>query len=383
MPSCVGHALHFRFPLLVSGVVFSLLLRVFVPGPAQAADPTADQQYWLELINRMRLNPAAVLDRLVHFSAPGVWAPTKSDDPWVQAALDYYGTDAAALQGQWSALSPAPALAWNSLLSNSATSYSDLMVQMQQQSHSLDGKTLAQRITDGGYTSQFLELGESLFASTQNVLHGHSAFAIDWGDDDGNSANGFGTGIQTPPLHREVLMDRLFKEIGIGFQNGTVPPSNGGAPGPLVVTQHYASQYRWTGSRYVSDAIVTGVIHLDSVVADQFYTPGEGIASAMIELWDTFTATLVTSGLSNAAGGFNLVAQNLVQGRQYAVRASGYEAPDVIFTAAATVYDYGAPVTIFDNAYARFTLVPEPGASFLCLSAGLYFMTSRRRRSIP
>ena len=346
--------------------------------PARAADPTADQQYWLELINRMRRDPSGELARLVNFSSPGVWAATKSADPTVQFALDFYGTNAAVLQTQWNTLSAAPPLAWNSSLANSAIDYSNLMVQRQQQSHTLDGKSLSQRILDGGYSAQFLEVGESLFAYTQNVFHGHSAFAIDWGDDDSLSGNGFGTGIQTPALHREAMMDGLFKEIGIGFQTGIIPPGNGNSLGPLAVTHHFGSQYRYTGTDYVADTIVTGVVHTDNVLADAFYTPGEGLANVMIQVWDTFTATLVTSGQTNAVGGFNLIAQDLILGRTYAVRLQNGGAPDVLFTASATVEDYGAPVTVYDNAYASFIIVPEPGTALLSLLACLLALPRRR-----
>lgn len=346
--------------------------------PASAADPTADQQYWLELINRMRRDPSGELARLVNFSSPGVWAATKSADPTVQFALDFYGTNAAVLQTQWNTLSAAPPLAWSNPLADSAISYSNLMIQMGQQSHTLDGKSLSQRIIDGGYTAQYLEVGESLFASTQNVFHGHSAFAIDWGDDDTNSGNGFGTGIQTPALHREAVMDRLLKEIGIGFQTVIIPPGNGTASGPLTVTHHFGSQYRYTGTDYVADTIVTGVVHTDNVLADAFYTPGEGLANVMIQVWDTFTATLVTSGQTNSVGGFNIVAQDLILGRTYAVRLQEGGAPDVFFTAAATVEDYGTPVIVYDNAYASFIIVPEPSTAFLCLFAGLLALPRRR-----
>lgn len=346
--------------------------------PARAADPTADQQYWLELINRMRRDPSGELARLVNFSSPGVWAATKSADPTVQFALDFYGTNAAVLQTQWNTLSAAPPLAWNSSLANSAIDYSNLMVQRQQQSHTLDGKSLSQRILDGGYSAQFLEVGESLFAYTQNVFHGHSAFAIDWGDDDSLSGNGFGTGIQTPALHREAMMDRFFKEIGIGFQTGIIPPGNVNALGPLAVTQHFGSQYRYTGTHYVSDTLVTGVVHTDDILADAFYTPGEGLANVMIEVWDTFTANLVTSGQTNAVGGFNLIAQDLIIGRTYAVRLQNGGAADVLFTASANIEDYGAPVTVYDNAYASFIIVPEPGTALLSLLACLLALPRRR-----
>lgn len=374
-------------PFFASGALSSpLSLALLAAGlgsalafPLSAADPSPDQQYWLELINRMRRDPAGELARLVNFDSPGVWASSKSTDPSVQFALDFYGTSAAALQSQWTSLSPAPPLAWNTFLSASAAAYSDLMVERQQQSHTLDGLSLSSRILSGGYSPQFLEVGESLFAATQNVFHGHSAFALDWGDDDSNPANGYGSGIQTPALHREVMMARELKEIGIGFQSGIVPPGNGGAPGPLVVTHHFASRYRYTGSQYVSDPVVTGVVHSDSVFPDAFYTPGEGVAHAMIQVWDTFTSSLVTSGLTNSAGGFNLLTPDLVLGRTYAVRLADGSAPDVLFTASGSVADYGAPVLVFDNAYASFLVVPEPGSAFFCLLSAL--LLSHRRRT--
>jgi len=350
----------------------------FLPLAGHASDPTADQQYWLELINRMRLDPASELQRIVNFSAPGVWAAIKSRDPSVQIALDFYGSDAATLQSQWSGLSPAPALAWNSLLSDSAATYSNRMAQEKQQSHTLDGLSLPSRIQASGYTSDYLEVGESLFAATQNTFHGHSALAIDWGDDDADPNNGFGNGIQTPPLHREVMMDRLFKEIGIGTVTTPVDALNG--IGPQVVTQHFASQFRFAGGQYISDAIVTGVVYADTWLADDFYTPGEGIANAMIEVWDTFSATLITAGTTNAAGGFNLITPDLMPGRTYAIRAPSSGLNDVTFTASATIEDYGAPVTVFDNAYARFQTIPEPGSAVFTLLAFVLLSAAPRLR---
>ncbi len=366
----------FVLPATCRGLAFACVL---AGTTMKAADPTPEQQFWLELMNRMRLDPAGELERLVHFSAPGVWDTVKSDDPSVQFALDFYGTDAAVLASQWTSLSAAPPLAWSASLANSAVSYSNLMVQTDQQSHTLDGLSLQDRILGGGYSAQYLELGESLFASVQNVVHGHSGFAIDWGDDDGNPGNGFGTGIQTPALHREVMMDRLIKEVGIGFQSIAIPGGNLIATGPLVVTQHFGSQYRFTGSQYVSDTIVTGVVYADTLLADDFYTPGEGLAEVMIEVWDSFTATLITSGLTNSAGGFNLIAQDLILGRTYAVRALDTGLDEITFIASASTEDYGAPVLVYDNAYARFQLVPEPGSLLLVLVTGLAALVHRRR----
>ena len=345
----------------------------------KGAEPTAEQQFWLELINRARLDPVGELDRLLNFSAPGVWDTIKSEDPAVQFALDFYGTDAAVLANQWAGITSAPAVAWSGSLVTSASTYSNLMVQADAQSHTLDGLTLQDRILAGGYSSQFLELGESLFARVENVTHGHTGFVVDWGDEDGNPGNGWGTGIQTPALHREVMMDRRMKEVGIGFQSVGIPGGNAIATGPLVVTQHFGSQYRFTGSQFVSDAIVTGVIYADTLLADDFYTPGEGLANVMVEVWDSFTLTLITSGLTNGAGGFNLVSPDLVLGRSYEVRAPETGLGAVTFIASGTVEDYGAPVLVYDNAYARFQVVPEPSGGLLVALVGVWFWGQRRR----
>ncbi|MBL9132976.1 MAG: hypothetical protein JNG86_17335, partial [Verrucomicrobiaceae bacterium] len=230
----------------------------------EAADPTAEQQYWLELTNRFRADPQGELSKLVNFSSPGVWAPVKSSDPYVVNALNYFGTDAATLAAQFASLTSAPALAWNSNLNVSATNYSDLMVSLDQQAHTLDGLSIPQRIVAGGYGANWLKAGENLFAATQTLIHGHSGMVIDWGDEDGNGSAPFGSGIQNPAGHRIALLDQQFKEMGIGFQSTIIPGGNLTATGPYVVTQHLGSRYRFDGSSYYSDAILTGSVYQDT-----------------------------------------------------------------------------------------------------------------------
>jgi len=351
-------------------LLLPLLLLGAVPG-GRAADPTPEQQYWLELMNRMRDDPATELERLVNFSAPGVWDSPRSDDPDVAAALNFFGVSAATLAAQWSTLTAAPPLAWNGALNVSATTYSDVMVGLDQQAHGLDGLTLAQRVTNGGYTGQLLELGESLFASTENVFHGHAAFAIDWGPGTG--------GIQTPPLHREVLMDGIFKEVGVGYQSIPIPGGNTEAVGPEVVTHHYATQYRQSGLDFYSDAILTGVVYADTIAADLFYTPGEGWAGADILVYVDATDLLVASGLTNSAGGYNLTLTGLTDGILYRVEAPDTGLAGQTFTLDAHVENYGVPVTFYDNVYASFQAVPEPGGALLLLLALLSLGAVRRR----
>lgn len=355
-------------------------LALFVmQGVLEAADPTAEQQYWLELTNRFRSDPQNELAKLVNFSSPGVWGTPKSSDAYIANALNFFGTSASDLATQFSSLTAAPPVAWSSALNVSATTYSNLMVSNDQQSHTLDGLSLDQRVQNGGYSANWLEVGENLFASTQTILHGHAGFVIDWGDGNGATA-GYGNGIQNPAGHRDVLLDSLFKEMGIGFQSIAIPGSNTNAIGPYVVTQHFATQYRFDGASYFADAFLTGSVYQDTIAADLFYTPGEGLAGEAINVYNDATGILVASGFSNSVGGFNVALTGLTNGVVYRVEAPSTGLAPQTFTLNAHTENYGAPVTFYDNVYASFMVVPEPGGMLLCLFAAAQALARRSRQ---
>lgn len=353
---------------------------LWLPGVTKADDPTAEQQYMLELINRFRADPQDELANLVNFSSPGVWAATKSNDPSIAYALNYFGTSASDLATQFSSLVAAPPLAWNSALNVSAVNYSNLMVSADQQSHTLDGLSLDQRIQNGGYGANWLQVGENLFAAGQSPLHTHAAFVIDWGDGNGSAA-GYGNGIQSPAGHRDLLLNSSMKEIGIGFQSVSIPGTNTTATGPYVVTEHLASQFRYDGTNYISDAILTGSVYQDTIVHDAFYEPGEGLAGQHINVYNDATGILVASGFSNSAGGFNITLTGLTDGVVYRVEAPDTGLTAKTFTLIEHTDDYGVPVLVYDNVYESFAMVPEPGSLLLCLVAGLPLLWHRSRRS--
>src|SRR4051812_26192526 len=91
-----------------------------------AVDPTPREQEMLELINRMRTNPAAELNLL-----------TKSKDADVNNAIAFFKVNLQVLANQWAALTKAQPLAWNQSLYTSAKTHSNLMVSKDMQSHQL------------------------------------------------------------------------------------------------------------------------------------------------------------------------------------------------------------------------------------------------------
>ncbi len=377
MPSSVSTCTSARFRVWKPALCW--LGAVFLAaGQGRGADPTAEQQYMLELTNRFRSDPQNELARLVNFSSPGVWDTPKSQDAYIAYALDFFGTSATELASQFSVLGAAPPVAWSSTLNASATAYSDLMVMNDQQSHTLDGLSLASRIQNGGYGPNWLELGENLFASTQTIVHGHAGFVIDWGDGNGASA-GYGNGIQNPAGHRDVLLEGLFKEVGIGFQSLAIPGGNTSVVGPYVVTQHFGTQFRFDGASYFADAILTGSVYEDTLAADLFYTPGEGLGGVAVNVYEDVSGILVASGFSTSAGGFNIALTGLTDGLVYRVEAPETGLAAQTFTLTAHTEIYGPSVTFYDNVYSSFMVVPEPGGALLCLVAALCGLASRNR----
>ena len=76
------------------------------------ANPSAKEQYMLELINRMRTNPDAEYNLLVN--------STNED---IQSALSFFKVDLTQLRSQWDNLQPAQPVAWSNQLHDSAVTH--------------------------------------------------------------------------------------------------------------------------------------------------------------------------------------------------------------------------------------------------------------------
>ena len=103
------------------------------------------------------------------------------------------------------------------------------MSQDDQQSHQLPGEPdFGTRDQNAGYTAA--SGGENVYAFALETFDAYAGFAIDWGNSPG--------GMQSPPGHRQNMMDSSFRDIGIGLVDGG---GSGKTTGPLLVTQDFGT----------------------------------------------------------------------------------------------------------------------------------------------
>ncbi len=252
------------------------------------AQPTANEQELLELMNRMRLNPSAELALLLD--------PTDGN---VQYGLEYYGIDRALLTAQWSKLKPVAPLAWSSELNVSAYGHNLATIAQKQQAHVLPGElSVSARIAQAGYQATLF--GENVYAASQSVLFTHTGLAIDWG----KGANTIG-GLQTPALHRENMMSNLITEVGIS----AIEDHSSAPIGPMVVTEDFGTRAALNGKAWL-----LGVAFQDAN-KNGWYNAGEGLSDVSVKITGingTHFSDTITVG---QAGGY----QELLDPGQYQI----------------------------------------------------------------
>lgn len=251
------------------------------------ATPTNAEQELLELINRVRANPAAEFSKLVLSKSPVTGANAD-----ITNALTFFHVDLNLLQQQLSAYASVAPLAWNLTLADNASAHSAKMVQYDQQSHQLPGESdLGTRTSASGYN--YSSVGENIFAFATNILYADAGFVIDWGST--------ATGMQSPPGHRNNILSSSFTEVGIDV----TPDSNPNTQvGPLVVTEDFGSRFNYAPQ-------ILGVVFSDAN-GDNFYEAGEGVGGVTVTIkgaGGTFTTTTWSSGgyeLAVPAGSYSV-----------------------------------------------------------------------------
>ncbi len=201
-------------------------------------EPTAHEQYLLELINRARQNP---LDEVARNSSV-------SD---LNQGLAPGTLDATARQP----------LAFNFELTAAARDHSQWMLDTDTFSHTgKGGSSAGDRMADAGY--QFTGAytwGENLsWRGTTGTLDLEKSLGLQH------------DGLFESPGHRTNLMNGDFQEIGLGALTGNFQGYNA-----AMVTQNFA--------KAGEAAYLTGVVYDDEVEDDDFYDIGEGVSGVSIQ----------------------------------------------------------------------------------------------------
>ncbi|MDZ4745258.1 MAG: CAP domain-containing protein [bacterium] len=238
--------------------------------PSQAfshGDPTPQEQWMLELINRARANPAEEGVRLMD-----------TPDPSVQSAYQYFQINKSATKQAFTTYPARAPLAFHAKLIQAARGHTADMIANNFQGHtSSNGDQLTQRYTKAGYASQG-QWGENVAAYSESVWYGHCGLMVDWG-----------TQNQIDLGHRENLLNFktfIYTEIGIGITNSGGGLQSG-TVGPWVITQDFGIR---------SDRYILGVVYNDAN-SNGFYDIGEGLAGVKVSpATGTYFATTSTSG---------------------------------------------------------------------------------------
>ena len=271
------------------------------PAPVTAyshGDPTAEEQYMLELINRARANPAAEGLRL-----------RATADPDVLSAYGFFNVDLGKLVADFAGYPSRPPLAFNASLITAARGHSQDMAARDFQDHTgSNGLDPFQRMNNAGYTG-WNAAGENIYAYSKSVFFGHAGLNVDWG------VSSLG--------HRMNIMnfsatEPVYGEIGVGIVTET---SQSTKVGPLVVTEDFG--------RRSGQFFVVGVIYQDKN-QDGFYSIGEGIGGVTVTTSQGNFAQTSSSGgyaipLAGGSGSISVRAEGaaLGAGQEFSVALAG------------------------------------------------------------
>ena len=244
-------AQHFAPPPAVRGVPLRAPDVVDAPTHANVpteqyshGDPTGEEQYVLELINRARATPREEGVRLI-----------KTNDAGIRSAFNFFNVDTARVRADFATYPVRQPLAFNASLITAARRHANDMLRGNFQSHvGSDGSNPQQRGNEAGYSGG---VGENIFAYAQNLWYGHVAFNVDWGN--------------AVTLHRQNIMNYtdefIYTEFGAGVID-TKRPQEQGKVGPMIIVQNFGLAS--------SGPFLTGVVYNDAN-SNGFYDVGEGL----------------------------------------------------------------------------------------------------------
>jgi hypothetical protein len=259
---------------------------VFETAAYSIGQPTALEQWSLELINRARADGIAEANRLASDSSLNFVFTQFRIDP-----ADIVSQYAASIDNGFFDRFAQP-LAFNEILLQAARLHSQDLLTNAFQGHVSSsnppspfqpGFSAGDRANSLGYQTG---VAENVFSYSTSVPFAHAGFAVDWGPDSpdlqGYNPAFAGQGMQNPADHRKTIHTDRYNEIGIGVLLGT-----NGLVGPEIVTQKFGSS---------GVPMITGVVYVDQDNND-FYSPGEGAGGIRVDVSGAaFHAITSTSG---------------------------------------------------------------------------------------
>lgn len=225
-------------------------------------NPTAQEQYMLELINRTRENPFGEAARL---------------------GIDInQGLPEGTLNGN-----PKPPLAFNPFLIDSSRTHSQWMLDNDIFSHvGVDDSAPFDRMVASGYTFS------GTYAAAENI-----AWAGTGNTNDPIDINSFTSllhdNLFKSPGHRINILSSQVNEIGIGIKNGLF---TAGTPPNRIVYNALMGTQNFALSGASEAPFILGVVY-DDLDMDGFYSPGEGISGVSVSVpGGDYYAVTTTSG---------------------------------------------------------------------------------------
>ena len=268
--------------LIIFLVAAGALSRASAQTQYSIGNPTPEQQYMLELINRARANGGAEATRLVGFANQG--------EPPFPGGLQ---EGPPSINGQsFTIANAAQPLSWNPLLATCAQNHAKLLNDSDQffsgqSPHTFGGTTPEQRINAAGYAmnlsteyngpttaggffpgpenvAENISIGSGPFTGSKlvtTILNQHNSLFTD------QSVPGRG--------HRMSMMLTYWREIGIGVNAG-LDNGQGNTWDSLYTVQNF-------GRLANSTPFITGVVYQDTN-GNGFYDPGEGIGGIRVDV---------------------------------------------------------------------------------------------------
>ncbi len=258
--------------------------------PFNCGNPTNEEQYQLELINRARANPDSEGIRI----ATDTTAQVVFDFSYFAMQPGYYAPSPSEVDSAFATYPARPPMAFNADLCRAARGHDTVMLSINAQYHYIDTSMYGQidggaggpqtRIDSAGYAN-WTNWGENVYDYGNGMDDILAAFLVDWGNPDLG--------------HRHNIMnfdttDAIYNEIGIAILHGSDP----GGVGPILITEDFGRRAT-DPTLQTPYTYVLGVVYTDSN-KNGFYDIGEGDSGVTITLAHSSNYYAITT----ASGGY-------------------------------------------------------------------------------